>query len=138
MQWDLVYGDFKKWGLGPVYLNDSFPNDSFPDMCFQFELIQLCGRVNPFPNKSRFFHVDLKHWGKRRNCFYQAISPFSEVFTTLLENSPPFSSNLKLSSANSFSFEELLFGKGIKTLERKKGILITDCCCLKMLWILES
>ena len=36
--------------------------------------------------------------------FRQAISPFPTVFSTLLENFPPFLSNLKLSSANSFSF----------------------------------
>ena len=36
----------------------------------------------------------------------QAISLFSTVFPTALENFTPFSSNLKLSSANSFSLEE--------------------------------
>ena len=34
------------------------------------------------------------------------ISPFSIGFPTLLDNSMPFSSNLKLSSANSFTLEE--------------------------------
>ena len=47
-----------------------------------------------------------KHCGKRRNCSLRAISPFPTVFSTLLENFLPFSSNLKLSSANSFSLEE--------------------------------
>ena len=42
------------------------------------------------------------------------------VFSTLLENFPPFSSKIKLLSANSFSLEEpeiLLFGKGLSQLE---------------------
>ena len=43
-----------------------------------------------------------KHCGKRRNCSLRAISPFPTVFSTLLENFAPFSSNLKLSFANSF------------------------------------
>ena len=36
----------------------------------------------------------------------KAISPFPTVFSTSLDNFLPFSSNLKLSSANSFSLEE--------------------------------
>ena len=38
--------------------------------------------------------------------FSRATSPFPSVFSVLLENFPPFSSNLKLLSANSFSLEE--------------------------------
>ena len=62
----------------------------------------------------------LKHCGKRRNCSYGAISPFPTVFSTLLENVSPFSSNLKLSSASSFSLEEselCCLGKGQKNFE---------------------
>ena len=47
-----------------------------------------------------------KHCGKRRNCSLRAISPFSTVFSTLLENFLPFSSKLRLSFANSFSLEK--------------------------------
>ena len=47
-----------------------------------------------------------KHWGKRRNCSYRAISPFPSVFSTCLENLLPSSAKLKLLSANSFSLEE--------------------------------
>ena len=47
-----------------------------------------------------------KHCGKRRNCSSQAISPFPPVFSTRLESFLPFSRNVKLSSANSLSFEE--------------------------------
>ena len=36
----------------------------------------------------------------------EEIAPFPTVFSTLLENFPPFSSNSKLLSANSFSMEE--------------------------------
>ena len=38
--------------------------------------------------------------------FIRAISPFPTKFSAISENFPPFSSNLKLSSAFSFSFEE--------------------------------
>ena len=47
-----------------------------------------------------------KHCWKRRNCSKRAISPFPTVFSTCLDSFLPFSSNLKLSSANSFSLEE--------------------------------
>ena len=47
-----------------------------------------------------------KHCGKRRNCSLQAISPFPTVFSTRFKNFLTFSSNLKLSSANSLSFEK--------------------------------
>ena len=56
-----------------------------------------------------------KHCGKRRNCSYRAISPFHTVFSTCLKNFLSFSSNMKLSSANSFSLEEskvCCLGKG--------------------------
>ena len=63
-----------------------------------------------FPNKPWFLHVCntslLKHFGKRRNCSLRAISPFPKVLSILLEKFLPFSSNLKLLSANSFSLEE--------------------------------
>ena len=47
-----------------------------------------------------------KHCGKRRNCWLRAISPFPILFSTRLENFMPFSSSLKLSSANSLSLDE--------------------------------
>ena len=66
--------------------------------------------LNPFPNKPLFLHgcsssLFKTQWEKEK-LFYRAIFPFPTVFSTLLENSLPFSSNLKLSSANSFSLEE--------------------------------
>ena len=51
-------------------------------------------------------YVFWKHSEKRRNCSKWAISPFPTGFSTRLESFLPFSSNLKLSSANSFSLEE--------------------------------
>ena len=63
-----------------------------------------------------------KHSGKKRNCSSRAILPFSTVFSTHLTNFLPFSSNLKLSSAKSFSLEESKIcplGKGWKTNELK-------------------
>ena len=60
------------------------------------------------------FHVSpvqafWKHCGKRRNCLLRAISPFPPVFSTLSKNSLPFSSKLKLLSANSCSSKSLKF-----------------------------
>ena len=46
-----------------------------------------------------------KHCGKRINCSYRAIYPFPTVFSAHLKNSLQFSSNLKFSSANTFSLE---------------------------------
>ena len=59
--------------------------------------------ITPFdaPGKQAFW----KHCGKRRYCSWRAISAFPTVFSTHLDNFLPFSSNLKLSSANSFSLE---------------------------------
>ena len=50
----------------------------------------------------------------------RAIFPFPTVFSTHLENFLPFSSSLKLSSANSFSLKQsknLSFGKGLRGIE---------------------
>ena len=60
--------------------------------------------MTPFdaPGKQAFW----KHCGKRRNCSLRAISPFPTVFSTSLNNSLPFSSNLKLSFAKSFDLEQ--------------------------------
>ena len=41
-----------------------------------------------------------------RHCSWQTISPFPSVFSTHLHDFLPFSPNLKLLSANSFSLEE--------------------------------
>ena len=55
--------------------------------------------INPFPNKPWFSHVCNRSLlktleGKRRNWSQQGISPFAGVFSTLLKNFLPFSSNL--------------------------------------------
>ena len=47
-------------------------------------------------------------------CLKQAISLFSMVFSTSLENFLPFSSNSKLSSANSFNLENEVWVNNIK------------------------
>ena len=74
--------------------------------------------INPFPTKPWFSHVCstclMKTVWEKEKLFVdeqflfssQVISPFPRVFSTHLENFLPFSSNLKLSSANFFSFEE--------------------------------
>ena len=56
--------------------------------------------LNPFPNQPCFLHVCLISLLKR------AISLFPTAFSTRFDNFLPFSSNLKLKSANSFSWEE--------------------------------
>ena len=56
-----------------------------------------------------------KHCGKMRNCSQRVIPPFPTLISTCLETFPPFSSNLKLSSAKSFNLEECTIcclGKG--------------------------
>ena len=54
----------------------------------------------------------------------QAISPFPTVFSTLLDTLLPFSSNLKLSSANSLSLDQskiLSSGNGLKKYSMNGG-----------------
>ena len=64
----------------------------------------------PFPNKPWFLRVCgtnlLKTLREKEKLLVRAISPFHTLFSTVLENFLPFSSNLKLSSANSISLEE--------------------------------
>ena len=67
------------------------------------------GLVNPIQNKPWFACVcstslSKKLWEKEK--LQRAISPFPRVFTNHLENFLPFLSNLKFSSANSFSLEQ--------------------------------
>ena len=76
--------------------------------------------LTPFdaPGEQAFW----KHCGKRRNCSLRAIFPFPTVFATCLGNFLPFSPNVKLSSANSFSLEEskiLSSGNGLTSSQRK-------------------
>ena len=76
---------------------------------------------NPFPNKPWFLYVYITSllkilWEKEK--LLVAVSfPFPTVFSTLFENLLPFSSSLKLSSANCFSLEQseiLPFGIGLR------------------------
>ena len=72
---------------------------------------------DPFPNKPWFLRVRSKNllqtlWEMEN---WLLTSLFPTVFSTRLDNFLPFSSNLKLSSANSFSLDECkicLLGKG--------------------------
>ena len=81
-----------------------FPNALSWDKAKIFHLLTHSHTMTPFEacGKQAFG----KHCGKRRNCSLRAISPFPTVFSTHLDNLLAFLSNLKLSSANSFSFEE--------------------------------
>ena len=68
-------------------------------------------------------------WGKERLLVTSNFSFFPTVFFTHLENFLPFSSNLKLSSANSFTWEEskiCYLGKGLISLQR--DLLFTGYC----------
>ena len=63
-----------------------------------------------------------KHCGKRRNCSVRAISLFPTVFSNPLGNFLPFSSCMKLSSANSFQcgiFQNVSFGTGLTKLHER-------------------
>ena len=73
---------------------------------------------NPFQNKTWFLHVcsrsSLKTLRQKEKLLLRAISPFPSVFSTCSESFLPFSSNSKMSSANSFSIDQskiMLFAK---------------------------
>ena len=59
--------------------------------------------MTPFdaPGKQAFWKQS-----EKEKLLATSISPFTTVFSTHLDNFLPFSSNLKLLSANSFSLEE--------------------------------
>ena len=57
-------------------------------------------------NPGFYVQVLWKHCGNRRNYSWRDFSPFPSVFSTCLDNFLPSSSNIKLSSAYSFSLEE--------------------------------
>ena len=96
--------NFSSSVLLPVLLSGAaFDSEVFEILLFGKELTHS-HTMTPFdaPGKQAFW----KHSGKRRNCSKRAISPSPTVFSTRLNSFLPFSSNLKLSSANSFSLEE--------------------------------
>ena len=66
--------------------------------------------INPFPNKPWFLRVWIAsllktQWEKEKLLITSNFS-FPTVFSSVLDNFLPFSSNLKLSAANSFLSEE--------------------------------
>ena len=77
-------------------------------------------QTKAFPKQALFFTCLLKTLWKRRHCLKQAMSHFSTVFSTILENFLRFSSNLKSLSDNSFRLEE----SKIYCWERVKELLI--------------
>ena len=92
---------------------------------------------NSFPNKPWFLRVcspsPLKTLWKKENLLVTSIFSFPPVFSTLFENFLPFSSNLKLSSANSLSLEEsykLSIGKVLNTIAGTEGISSYGFLCL--------
>ena len=81
--------------------------------CFHFGKGQnfvVWERVNPFPNKPWFLHVCstslLKTLCENEKLLITSKFSFSHSFSSHLKNSLPFSSNFKLSSANSINLEE--------------------------------
>ena len=96
--------------------------------CFQFSSLihVLCGSKLTLTQTSPDFCVSAVKYFKNtarkgeivRN---EQFLLFSTVFSTLLENFPPFSSNSNLSSATSFSLEEskiCRLGKGVTEFAR--------------------
>ena len=79
---------------------------------------------NPFPHKPWFLPLCctslLKTWlGKGEIARNEQFLLFPTVFSNCLENFLPYLSNLKMSSANSFSLDKsevLLIGKGLKSI----------------------
>ena len=81
-------------------------------------VVEYISTFNPFPNKPWFLHfccTSLENTvGKEEIACHEQFLLFP-VFSTGFENFATFSSNLKLSSANSFSLEEskiFRLGKG--------------------------
>ena len=78
-------------------------------------LLNLCGIIC-FPNNPWFLRVCitnlLKALWEKVKLLEGAISPFRTVFSTVLGNFLPFSSNMKLASANSFSLKFCHMVKG--------------------------
>ena len=64
-----------------------------------------CKPINCFPDKPLFLCICSKYLLKTLGEKEQFLL-FPSVFSNLLENSPPFSSNLQLSSTHSFILEE--------------------------------
>ena len=86
-------------------------------MCLKFFSQKRC---NPFPNKPYFLRVCnaslLKNTvGKGEIACNKQFLLF-QVFSTRLDNCLPFSSNLKLSSADSFSLEEVYIFRNKKNI----------------------
>ena len=83
--------------------------------------------LNLFPNKPFFMCVQfksLKTLWKKEKLLITRISHFYTVVSILLENFLPFSSHLKLSSANSCNLEESKICRLLKTLWEEEKLLI--------------
>ena len=96
--WRNLKQDFMKFGKNPVY---SF-SEKFTDSHTDKWIDRRTTDTTPWQQLDGLRPVELK----RTKYSQRAISPFPTVLSTLLENFLPFSSNLKLWSANSFSSEE--------------------------------
>ena len=81
--------------------------------------------IHPFLNKPWFFTC-LLYKSFENSLGKGEISPFPTVFTTLLKNFLPFSSNLKFPSANSFSLEVS------KVCHVRKGLTMTSLVSSKI------
>ena len=98
--------------LGSIMLlSVNFPWENWLANCHFMWIFIWSGSTLTLSQTSPGFYVSAvqvfwKHCGKRRNCSFRAISPFPAAFSTCLQNFLPSSSSSKLSSANSFSFEE--------------------------------
>ena len=66
----------------------------------------LTSKLNPFPNKPLFFTCLQSKSFENTVGKGEIASPFPTLFSIFLENFLPFSSNSKLSPANSFSLKE--------------------------------
>ena len=98
--------------------------------------------INTFPNKPWFLHVcSTSLWktlGRGETAINGQFLLFPQCFLLFLENFLQFSSNLKVSSANSFSLEDsknLSFGKGLRN--QIQQFQTHSFCRLKLLsiWI---
>ena len=104
--WELILGDLHSSGVS--YTTRTVTTTASTRLLLLVIIMLTLSQTSPGFYVSSL-QVFRKHCGKRRNCSLRAISPFPTVFSTCLKNFLAFSSNLKLSSANSFSLEESKF-----------------------------
>ena len=94
----------------------------------------------PFPKQALVFtcllYKSLKTLQEKEKLLVTSIFPFPTVFSNLLENFPPFYSNLYLSPTNPFSLEKSKFVVWESNLLKLSALSILNLCCSQSLLFL--